>query len=65
MLGKDCFLVVLLGLVLGCGVVLGHGHGEGELHEQVYVQDSREELERKWSFEVSCYIFFFGFFGGF
>lgn len=40
-----------------CGVVVGHGiHEEKQvpLHEQEFVQDSEEELERKWSFEVSC-----------
>ena len=33
-----------------------HGHQHEEqipLHEKEYVQDSPEELERKWSFEVS------------
>ena len=48
------------------GLVNGHGHGhhhgadgeEGEvpLHERAFVQDSVEELERKWSFEV-CDLF--------
>ena len=34
--------------------VLGHEeHGEVPLHERPFVQDSPEELERKWSFEVS------------
>jgi hypothetical protein len=45
-----------------CGVVGHSGHGEeGEsqvpLHEQEFVQDSFEELERKWSFEVCLYVF--------
>jgi hypothetical protein len=34
----------------------GHGHGHAEetpLHEREWVKDSKEELERKWSFEVS------------
>jgi len=47
-----------------CGVVAGHAHhehGEREvpLHKREFVQDSAEELERKWSFEVcflSCYL---------
>ncbi len=32
----------------------GHHHDEKEipLHEQEYIQDSPEELERKWAFEV-------------
>jgi len=49
--------LVLGALIVGCGVVTGHqSHGYGEkqipLHEQEYVQDPVEELERKWSFEV-------------
>jgi hypothetical protein len=38
-----------------CGVVVGHGGGETQipLHEREFVQGSEEELERKWSFEVS------------
>ena len=43
-----------------CGLAAGYSHhgGEGEalqlpLHERPFVQDSEEELERKWSFEVS------------
>jgi hypothetical protein len=50
----------VLGLLVGCGVVVGHQHQEGKqvpLHEQEYVQDPVEELERKWSFEVSYDIF--------
>lgn len=54
-------LTLLLAL---CGVVTGHGgpghghvHGKAEeeipLHEREWVKDSAEELERKWSFEVS------------
>jgi hypothetical protein len=44
-------------LIVGCGFVTGHqdhGHGGKQipLHEQEYVQDPVEELERKWSFEV-------------
>ncbi|KAH8589325.1 arginase family-domain-containing protein [Bisporella sp. PMI_857] len=40
-----------------CKVVVGHAgpdHGEGKelpLHEREFVQDSAEELQRKWSFE--------------
>lgn len=52
-------LNALLGLGAVCGVmVAGHQHHGHEaetqipLHEQEYVQDSAEELERKWSFEV-------------
>ena len=50
--------LVLGALIVGCGVVTGHqSHGHGgkqiPLHEQEYVQDPVEELERKWSFEVS------------
>lgn len=55
------FKTLVLGLWLGgCRVVVGHQHGSGNgekqvpLHEQEYVQDPVEELERKWSFEVSC-----------
>lgn len=59
--------ICVLALV-GCGVVSGHQdhheEGEGEnqvpLHEREYIQDSPEELERKWSFEV-CFHFSFGF----
>ncbi|TVY90785.1 Guanidinobutyrase, partial [Lachnellula willkommii] len=52
-----------LGLGLGwavCGVV-AHQHGDEAqvpLHEQEFVQDSAEELERKWSFEVGLRFFF-------
>ena len=53
--------------LLGCSVVAGHQHLEHEadrekqvpLHEQEYFQDSPEELERKWSFEVCCCFSFF------
>ena len=54
---------LVLAVVLVCGVVEGHEHGPGHhhageaevpLHEQPFVQDSAEELERKWGFEVSC-----------
>ncbi len=49
--------VCLVGAVLG--VVRGHAHiGDGAevpLHERVYTQDSLEELERKWSFEVGFF----------
>jgi hypothetical protein len=44
--------ILLLG-VLECGVA-GHQH-----HEQEYIRDPAEELERKWSFEVrllSCFL---------
>jgi hypothetical protein len=53
----------LVRLMVGCGVVAGHqrGHHGGAdggkhvpLHEREYIQDSVEELERKWSFEVRC-----------
>jgi hypothetical protein len=56
----DYSAALLLGfLIVGCGVVAGHQdhlHREKQipLHEQEYVQDTAEELERKWSFEVSC-----------
>jgi agmatinase len=51
-----------LGLLVGCGVVVGQHYGGGNrngetqvpLHEQEFVQDPAEELERKWGFEVSC-----------
>jgi agmatinase len=49
-------LAVFLGF---CGVVVGHSHHHQDggkqvpLHEQEFVQDGPEELERKWSFEVS------------
>jgi hypothetical protein len=50
--------LVLGSLMVGCGVVAGHQnhrHREKQipLHEQEYIQDPVEELERKWSFEVS------------
>lgn len=50
-------LKALLGLGAVCGVVEGHQHHHGEeaqvpLHEQEFVQDTADELERKWSFEV-------------
>ena len=47
-----------------CGVVVGHSHGETRegkqtpLHEQEFVQDGPEELERKWSFEVRLSVSF-------
>jgi hypothetical protein len=53
---------LILAVAFVCGVVEGHEHGPGHhhageaevpLHEQPFVQDSAEELERKWSFEVS------------
>jgi len=49
--------------MVGYGVVAGHQdhkHGEKQipLHEQEYVQDPVEELERKWSFEVSPWLRF-------
>jgi hypothetical protein len=54
----DHGLKALLGLAV-CGVIVeGHQHqhhgdeAQAPLHEQEYVQDSAEELERKWSFEV-------------
>lgn len=51
-------MLVLCGVI---GVVVGHehhghdhDHAEKEipLHEQEYIQDNTEELERKWGFEV-------------
>jgi agmatinase len=60
----QCSAVVVLGsLMVGYGVVAGHQdhkHGEKQipLHEQEYVQDPVEELERKWSFEVSPWLRF-------
>ena len=48
-----------LGLLVGCVVVVGQHYGggngetQGPLHEQEFVQDPVEELERKWGFEVS------------
>jgi hypothetical protein len=55
--------LVLGALIVGCGCVAGHqnhGHGGKEipLHEREYVQDPVEELERKWSFEVSSVSFY-------
>jgi hypothetical protein len=56
---------LVLAVVLVCRVVEGHEHGPGHhhaeeaevpLHEQPFVQDSAEELERKWSFEVSLVV---------
>jgi hypothetical protein len=56
----------LVPLMVGCGVVAGHQHGHHggadggkhvPLHEREYIQDSVEELERKWSFEVRCVFF--------
>lgn len=43
-----------------CGVALAHDHHqhitepEVPLHEREFVQDSEEELARKWGFEVCC-----------
>jgi hypothetical protein len=50
--------LVLGVLLVGCEVVVGHqNHGNGgkqiPFHEREYIQDPVEELERKWSFEVS------------
>ena len=59
------FLVATAGLCRVLGGVHGHEHGHQHeekqipLHEQEYIQDSAEELERKWSFEVSCFSTFF------
>lgn len=47
-----------------CGVVGVHGHEHGHhhdekeipLHEQEYIQDNPEELERKWGFEVTGFL---------
>jgi len=50
--------VQLTSILALCRVVAGHaGHHHGHeeelpLHERPFVQDSAEELERKWSFEV-------------
>jgi agmatinase len=53
---KVTFSTLLLAAGI-CGFVVGHSHHDGEkqvpLHEQEFVQDSEEELERKWNFEVS------------
>ena len=54
--------LVLGVLIVGCEVVAGHqSHGhvgkQIPLHEQEYVQDPIEELERKWSFEVSSVLY--------
>jgi hypothetical protein len=44
-----------------CGIAAHSHHGETgganqtPLHEQEFVQDGPEELERKWSFEVSWF----------
>jgi hypothetical protein len=52
-------LSVLVLTICGSGVAGNaheHGHHHEEqipLHEREYVQDSPEELERKWTFEVS------------
>jgi hypothetical protein len=59
---KFTFTALLLAAGI-CGVVGHTHHGEtGEakqvpLHEQEFVQDTPEELERKWSFEVSLLLF--------
>ncbi|CZR66872.1 related to agmatinase [Phialocephala subalpina] len=52
----DKFLLATAGI---CGVVGVHGHEHGHhhhekeipLHEQEYIQDNPDELERKWGFE--------------
>lgn len=51
-----------------CGVALASAHDhhshshdtepEIPLHEREFVQDSAEELERKWGFEVCFFILF-------
>jgi hypothetical protein len=53
---------------LGCGVALAHDYlhqyvdTEIPLHKQEFEQDSNEELERKWGFEVcSDFLRFFWF----
>jgi hypothetical protein len=48
--------VLLLTLRI-CGVVVVAGHSglQVPLHEQDFVQDSLEGLERKWSFEVEFF----------
>ena len=61
---SEVWVGLFVALLLGYGVEVAGGHehyhehggGRGEqipLHEREYVQDSPEELERKWSFEVS------------
>ena len=42
--------VLIPWVLVGLSGVLGH---EVPLHERPFVKDSLEELERKWSFEVS------------
>lgn len=52
--------VLMGGLISGVTAHSHHNHdGEKEvpLHEREYSQDSPEELERKWSFEVSLRAF--------
>lgn len=46
-----------------CGVVVvghaDHDHGDGKeipLHEREWVKDGAEELERRWGFEVSVFL---------
>lgn len=57
---RTSLLELLVWSVLSTGVAAhghhSHDHGEKQvpLHEQEFVQDSLEELERKWAFEV-CY----------
>jgi hypothetical protein len=56
---------LVLATALVCGAVEGHEHGPGHhhggdaeipLHEQAFIKDSMEKLERKWSFEVSLLV---------
>ena len=59
------FLGLVGGVVVGFVGVLGHEHGhvheeeEVPLHERVWSQESVEELERKWSFEVCSFVLYF------
>jgi hypothetical protein len=49
------------------GHTAGHGDGESEVevgedawYKKEFVQDGREELERKWAFEVGLFLWFYG-----
>lgn len=65
----DKLTLLVGGLV--CGVAVGHSHHEKEggefdpLAAPEYVQESVEELERKWSFEVCLSISLFIIMSGF
>jgi hypothetical protein len=58
--------VIWVAALIGAAKVAGHAghHGHGEdrqvpLHERKWEQDSEEELQRKWSFEVSNFVLSF------